>query len=112
MSPLPSFLTSPPPSVGVEIASDRVTAVSLARQGPAGSSAPTAPNGSRRASSRPALNAVNVHDARALSAALRSAFDKLGAAPAPHRAGHSRHGREALAAALREGPRARRISTS
>ena len=33
MSPLPSFLTSPPPSVGVEIASDRVTAVSLERQG-------------------------------------------------------------------------------
>ena len=28
MSPLPGFLTSPPPSVGVEIASDRVTAVS------------------------------------------------------------------------------------
>jgi type IV pilus assembly protein PilM len=29
----------------------------------------------------PALNAVNVHDARALSAALRSAFDTLGARP-------------------------------
>src|SRR5262249_21272281 len=29
----------------------------------------------------PALNAVNVHDAAAVSAALRSAFDKLGSRP-------------------------------
>lgn len=81
MSPLPSFLTSPPPSIGVEIASDRVTAVLLARQGggwivgahgserlPAGAVTPT-------------LNGSNIHDARAVTAALRSAFDKLGTRP-------------------------------
>lgn len=81
MSPLPSFLTSPPPSVGVEIASDRVTAVSLTRQ--AGSWIIGAHGTERLAPGivTPGLNAVNVHDARALSAALRSAFDKLGARP-------------------------------
>jgi type IV pilus assembly protein PilM len=81
MSPLPSFLTSPPPSVGVEIASDRVTAVSLTRQ-PGGWI--VGAYGTERLPAgvvTPALNAVNVHDGRALSAALRSAFDKLGSKP-------------------------------
>jgi len=81
MSPLPSFLASPPPSVGVEIASDRVTAVSLTRQGGAWI---VGAHGTERLAPgvvTPALNAVNVHDVRALSAALRSAFDKLGARP-------------------------------
>ena len=81
MSPLPSFLTSPPPSVGVEITSDRVTAVSLTRQA---SGWIVGAHGTERLTSgvvTPGLNAVNVHDARALSAALRSAFDKLGARP-------------------------------
>jgi type IV pilus assembly protein PilM len=81
MSPLPSILTSPPPSVGVEIASDRVTAVSLTRQGP---SWIVGAHGTERLAPgvvTPALNAVNVHDVRALTAALRSAFDKLGARP-------------------------------
>jgi len=81
MSPLPGFLTSPPPSVGVEIASDRVTAVSLARQ--AGSWIVGAHGTERLAPGvvTPALNAVNVHDGPALSAALRSAFDQLGSRP-------------------------------
>ena len=81
MSPLPSFLTSPPPSVGVEIASDRVTAVSLTRQ--AGSWIVGAHGNERLAPGvvTPALNAVNVHDAPALAAAIRSAFDKLGSRP-------------------------------
>ena len=81
MSPLPSFLNSPPPSVGVEIASDRVTAVSLTRQGPAWI---VGAHGTERLAPgvvTPALNAVNVHDVRALSAALRSAFDTLGSRP-------------------------------
>ena len=81
MSPLPSFLTSPSPTVGVEIASDRVTAVSLTRQGPAWI---VGAHGTERLAPgvvTPALNAVNVHDVRALSAALRSAFDKLGSRP-------------------------------
>jgi type IV pilus assembly protein PilM len=78
---LPRFLTSPPPSVGVEIASDRVTAVSLTKQGP---SWIVGAHGTERLAPgvvTPALNAVNVHDLRALSAALRSAFDKLGTRP-------------------------------
>jgi Tfp pilus assembly PilM family ATPase len=81
MSPLPSFLTSPPPSVGVEIASDRVTAVSIARQADGWT---IGAHGSERlppGAVTPALNAVNVHDAGAVSAALRSAFDKLGSRP-------------------------------
>jgi type IV pilus assembly protein PilM len=81
MSPLPSFLTSPPPHVGVEIASDRVTAVSLERQG---SGWIVGGHGTERLAAgvvTPALNALNVHDARALAAAVRSAFDKLGSRP-------------------------------
>ena len=81
MSPLPSFLTSPPASVGVEIASDRVTAVSLERQGAGWI---VGGHGTERIAPgvvTPALNAVNVHDARALAAAVRSAFDKLGSRP-------------------------------
>ena len=81
MSPLPSFLTSSPPSVGVEIASDRVTAVSLERQG---SGWIVGGHGTERVAPgvvTPALNAVNVHDPRALAAAVRSAFDKLGSRP-------------------------------
>ncbi len=78
---LPGFLVSPPPSVGVEIAADRVTAVSLAKQG---GSWVVAAHGTERIAPgvvTPALNALNVHDGRALAAALRSAFDKLGARP-------------------------------
>ena len=81
MSRLPAFLVSPPPSVGVEIAADRVTAVSVARQ--AGGFIVNAHGTERLAPGvvTPALNAVNVHDRRALSAALRSAFDKASVRP-------------------------------
>jgi type IV pilus assembly protein PilM len=81
MSPLPGFLTSPPPSVGVEIASDRVTAVSLTRQ--AGGWIVAAHGAERLAPGvvTPALNATNIHDVPAVAAALRSAFATLGARP-------------------------------
>jgi type IV pilus assembly protein PilM len=81
MSPLPGFLTSPPPSVGVEIASDRVTAVSLTRQ--AGGWIVAAHGTERLAPGvvTPALNATNVHDVAAVAAAVRSAFEKLGTRP-------------------------------
>jgi len=81
MSPLPGFLTSPPPSVGVEIASDRVTAVSLARQATGWI---VGAHGSERLAPgvvTPALNALNIHDTDAVAAALRSAFEKLGTRP-------------------------------
>src|SRR6266702_1928640 len=81
MSSLPSILVSPPPSVGIEIAADRVTAVSLSRQSAGWM---VGAHGTERLPAglvTPALNAVNVHDARALAAAVRSALDKLGARP-------------------------------
>ena len=81
MSPLPSFLTSPPPSVGVEIASDRVTALSLVRQADGWIVGSHATERLPAGMVTPALNAMNVHDARGLAAAVRSAFDKLGSRP-------------------------------
>lgn len=81
MSPLPGFLASPPPSVGVEIASDRVTAVSIARQAAGWVIAGHATERILPGVVTPALNAPNVHDANALAAAVRSAFDKLGTRP-------------------------------
>jgi type IV pilus assembly protein PilM len=81
MSPLPNFLASPPPSVGVEIASDRVTAVSLERHAAAWMVAAHSTERVPPGVVTPALNAVNVHDARALAAAVRSAFDRLGTRP-------------------------------
>jgi len=81
MTVLPSVLTSPPPSVGVEIAADRVTAVSLARQASTWIVAAHATERIAAGVVTPALNAANVHDAPALAAAVRSAFNKLGARP-------------------------------
>ena len=112
MSPLPSFLTSPPPSVGVEIASDRVTAVSLDAAGG---------RLDRRRARHRAARAGRRHAGAERGQRARRARAVGGAAlgvrqarvaPAPRRAGHSRHRREALAAALREGSRRRRISIS
>lgn len=81
MSPLPAFLSSPPPSVGVEIASDRVTAIALERHGRGwmvgGHASERLPIGAIT----PALNAVNVHDGAAVAATIRSVFDKLGTRP-------------------------------
>ncbi|HEY3884444.1 MAG TPA: pilus assembly protein PilM [Vicinamibacterales bacterium] len=78
MSLIPSLLVSPPPSVGVEIAADRVTAVSLERQSGgwivAGYAVERLPAGVVT----PAMNGVNVHDASIAAAAMRSAFDKIG----------------------------------
>jgi type IV pilus assembly protein PilM len=81
MSPLPSVLTSPPPSVGVEIASDRVSAVSVVRQGQGWAIGAYGTERLPAGVVTPALNAVNVHDGPALAAAVRSAFDKLGSRP-------------------------------
>ena len=81
MSPLPGFLTSPPPSVGVEIASDRVTAVSLTRQAGGWMVGAYATERLLPGVVTPALNAVNIHDPRTVTAALKAAFDKLGSRP-------------------------------
>lgn len=81
MSPLPSFLTSPPPSVGVEIASDRVTAVSLTRESGAATLAAYATERLAPGLVTPALNAPNIHDRAAVAKALRAAFIALGSSP-------------------------------
>jgi type IV pilus assembly protein PilM len=81
MSPLPGFLTSPPPSVGVEIASDRVTAVSLTRQAGAWIVGAHGTEALAPGVVTPALNATNIHDVRAVAAAVRSVFEKLGTRP-------------------------------
>ena len=104
MSPLPSFLTSPPPSVGVEIASDRVTAVSLGRQGQLDTvGALRGRGGCRTGALTPALNAVNIHDEARRRRGAAVGARQARVAPAPRRAGHSRLRREGVAAALREG---------
>ena len=81
MSPLPSFLTSAPPTVGVEIASDRVTAVSLARHGGRATLAAHATERLAPGLVTPALNAANIHDRPAVAKALRAVFAALGGSP-------------------------------
>jgi len=79
MSRLPSFFASTPPSVGVEIAADRVSVVSLVADGStvAGYATERIPAGAVT----PGVNAANIHDRAAVIAALKSAFDKLGTHP-------------------------------
>jgi hypothetical protein len=79
MSRLPSFFASTPPSVGVEIAADRVSAVSLVADGSsvAGYATERLPAGAVT----PAVNAANIHDRAAVVGAVKSAFDKVGAHP-------------------------------
>jgi type IV pilus assembly protein PilM len=78
MSLLPSFLSSPPPSVGVELAMDRVTAVSLARQGATHTISGYAVERLPAGALTPALNATNIHNEAAVAASIRSTLDKLG----------------------------------
>jgi type IV pilus assembly protein PilM len=78
---LPGILSSAPPSVGVEIASDRVTGVSLSGSQASWTVASHASERLPAGAVTPALNAVNVHDDRAVTAAIRSVFDKMGVRP-------------------------------
>jgi type IV pilus assembly protein PilM len=79
MSRLPSFLASTPASVGVEIAADRISAVSLVPDGSslAGYATERLPSGAVT----PGVNAANIHDRPAVAAALNAVFDRLGARP-------------------------------
>ena len=81
MSPLPSFLSSAPPSVGLEIASDRVTAVSLGVQGDGFTLAGHATERLPAGLVTPALNAQNIHDRAAVARAIRATFDALSVHP-------------------------------
>jgi type IV pilus assembly protein PilM len=78
---LPAILASAPPSVGVEIASDRVTGVSLSGPPSAWTVAAHATERLPAGAVTPALNAANIHDERTVSAAIRSVFDRLGTKP-------------------------------
>ena len=77
------WLASPPPSAAVEISSRHVAAVAVADQGGglvvSAYGAEPLPEGAVE----PGLNAVNVHDAAALTGAIRAALDKI--SPRPRR---------------------------
>jgi type IV pilus assembly protein PilM len=70
-----SWLGSPPPSVAVEITATRVLAVSLGDQGGSYTIAAHAVQPLTEGVATPALNAANVHDEAALTAAVRSVLD-------------------------------------
>jgi type IV pilus assembly protein PilM len=78
MSVLPSFMSSPPPSVGVEIASDRVAAVSVGRQGGAHTVAAYAVQPLPAGAVAPSLNAVNIQNESAVVNAVRSVMEAVG----------------------------------
>ena len=80
---LPRWLSSRPPSAAVEITARRVTVAAVAEQGgsrvvSAHASEPLPPG-----AVEPGLNASNVHDHAALTAALRAALERV--APRPRR---------------------------
>jgi len=80
MSPLPRWLSNRPPSAALEIGARRVTLAVVTNQGGrvlSGYANEPLPPGAVE----PALNSVNVHDAAALTAAIRSALDKVGPRP-------------------------------
>jgi len=84
-SPVFGWLASPPPSAAVEVAHGRVTAVSVAQQADTLVLSGHATVGLGAGVVDPVLNASNVHDASILTAAIRSALDKL--SPRPKRVG-------------------------
>ena len=77
------FFASAPPPAAVEITSRRVSAVGLAVRGAARTVTGHAVEPLAAGVVTPALNAVNVHDQAALSAALKAAADRL--TPRPKR---------------------------
>src|SRR5689334_25120648 len=78
MSVLPSFFSSQPPSVGLEIASDRVTAVSLRRQGGTNTVASYAVHPLPAGAIVPSLNAANIQNEGAVVGAIRAAIEGVG----------------------------------
>jgi Tfp pilus assembly PilM family ATPase len=72
------WLSSPPPSVAVEVATGRVSAVAIAPQGGAHVVAAHATEPLAPGVIEPALNAPNVHDQAALSAAVGRVLEGVG----------------------------------
>lgn len=73
-----SWLASPPPNAALEITAARVTAVALTDQGDTRVVSAYASEVLPQGAVEPALNAPNVHDQTALTAAIRSALQQLG----------------------------------
>jgi len=80
---LPRWLSSRPPSAAVEITARRVMAAAVADQGGARVVSSYASEPLPAGAVEPALNASNVHDPAALTAAVRAALDKV--SPRPRR---------------------------
>jgi Tfp pilus assembly PilM family ATPase len=80
---LPRWLSSRPPSAAVEITARRVTVAAVAEQGGSRVVSAHASEPLPAGAVEPGLNAANVHDHAALTAALRGALDRV--APRPRR---------------------------
>jgi type IV pilus assembly protein PilM len=84
MSPsIPRWLSSSPPSAALEIDARRVTAAVVSRHGAAHVLSSYASEPLPAGAVVPALNAVNVHDAAALTSAIRTVLDAV--TPRPRR---------------------------
>ena len=83
MSPLPRWLSSRPPAAALEISARRVTLAVVADQGGSRVLSGYAHEALPEGAVEPALNSPNVHDAAALSAAIRSVLDRV--TPRPKR---------------------------
>jgi type IV pilus assembly protein PilM len=81
MNPLASWLASPPPDAGIEIAADRVTAavVNVRGDGPVVSGYASEPL--RPGVVTPSLTAVNVQDRQAVIGSIQRVLEKLGMRP-------------------------------
>jgi type IV pilus assembly protein PilM len=73
-----SWLASPPPAVAVEIRANRIVAVAIGEQGGGRVVSAYASEALAASTAEPALNAPNVHDARALAASITSVLQQIG----------------------------------
>jgi Tfp pilus assembly PilM family ATPase len=85
MSPLPRWLSNRPPAAALEITAQRVTAAVVSEHGSSRVLSGYAGEPLPAGAVVPALNSANVHDAAALTAAIRAVLDGL--SPRPRRVG-------------------------
>jgi Tfp pilus assembly PilM family ATPase len=83
MSAIPRWLSSRPPSAALEIDARRVTAAVVSTRGGSHVLSSYASESLPAGAVEPALNAVNVHDAAALTSTIRSVLDRV--SPRPRR---------------------------
>ena len=75
---VPSWFSSPPPAVAVEITATRVVAAAIAEHGGSHVIAGHAAEPLGQGVATPALNAANLHDEKALAAAIDGVLQKIG----------------------------------